>query len=63
MCAIFQKEVGVDVANDFEPEYEVSEGKNPPLLNLKTRDNCEKIYLATDPDREGRRLLGICRIC
>ncbi len=51
------KKLGVDVANDFEPEYEISEGKKATITKLKKlATTAEKIYLATDPDREGEAI-------
>ena len=61
--------MGVDVEHGFEPEYVVSrkDGKTAILKELKTAAaNSDKVYLATDPDREGEaiawhlaKLLGI----
>lgn len=52
-----KKKLGVDVAHDFEPEYEVSEGKKTTITKLKKlATSAEKIYLATDPDREGEAI-------
>lgn len=52
-----KKKLGVDVVNDFEPEYEISEGKKATITKLKKlASTAEKIYLATDPDREGEAI-------
>lgn len=49
--------LGVDIENDFAPEYEVIEGKSKVLAQLKTAaKNSEIIYLAPDPDREGEAI-------
>jgi len=49
--------LGVDVSNHFEPEYEVSKGKSQVITTLKKNaETAEKIYLATDPDREGEAI-------
>ena len=49
--------LGVDIQNDFKPNYTVIKGKTKYLENLKkaSRD-AEKIYLASDPDREGEAI-------
>ncbi|GIK83451.1 MAG: DNA topoisomerase 1 [Patescibacteria group bacterium] len=49
--------LGVDVEHDFEPTYEVSENKVKVVTKLKqAASHAEKIYLATDPDREGEAI-------
>ncbi len=49
-----KRKLGVDVAHDFEPEYEVIRGKQPLLKELRTAARkADKVFLATDPDREG----------
>jgi len=48
---------GVDVDNDFEPKYITIRGKGDILANLrKIAKSAKKIYLATDPDREGEAI-------
>jgi len=48
---------GVDVENDFEPKYITIRGKGDILANLrKQAKNAKKVYLATDPDREGEAI-------
>ena len=48
---------GVDVDNDFEPKYITIRGKGDILAGLrKLAKNAKKIYLATDPDREGEAI-------
>jgi len=50
-------ELGVDVENNFEPHYVVIKGKKKYLNNLaKAVDGVEKVYLASDPDREGEAI-------
>ena len=45
--------LGIDVENDFEPKYITIRGKGDILANLRKEvKKAEKIYLATDPDRE-----------
>ena len=49
--------MGVDPANDFEAEYEVLDGRNKVLSEIKSAaKEVEAIYLAPDPDREGEAI-------
>ncbi len=49
--------LGIDVDNDFEPKYITIRGKGDVLANLRKEvKKAEKIYLATDPDREGEAI-------
>ncbi len=49
--------LGVDVEGDFEPKYITIRGKGDVLANLrKLVKKSDKIYLATDPDREGEAI-------
>ncbi len=51
------KKLGVDVDNDFAPEYITIRGKGKILQELKTAaKKCDTIYLAPDPDREGEAI-------
>ena len=46
-----------DVENDFEPKYITIRGKGDILANLRKEvKKAEKVYLATDPDREGEAI-------
>lgn len=46
--------LGVDLDNDFKPNYVVIKGKNKDVKELKKLvESADHIYLATDPDREG----------
>ena len=46
--------LGVDLDNDFKPNYVIIKGKNKDVKELKKLvDAAEHVYLATDPDREG----------
>jgi len=48
---------GVDVDNDFEPKYITIRGKGDILAALrKQAKTAKKVYLATDPDREGEAI-------
>ena len=49
--------LGVDVEGDFEPKYITIRGKGDVLAKLRKEvKKAEKIYLATDPDREGEAI-------
>lgn len=52
-----KKSIGVDVENNFEPTYEVSEDKKKVITLLKKQaKEADLIVLATDPDREGEAI-------
>ena len=52
-----QRTLGVDLANDFEPEYVNSAERADVIENLQKEANKSKdILLATDPDREGEAI-------
>jgi len=49
--------LSVDTENNFEPTYAVSEGKTKVVRKLKSlAKRVDKVYLATDPDREGEAI-------
>ncbi len=49
--------LGIDVENDFEPKYITIRGKGGTLSELKKLSKeAGKVYLATDPDREGEAI-------
>lgn len=52
-----KSQMGVDVDNDFEPKYITIRGKGELLASLrKEAKKADKIFLATDPDREGEAI-------
>ena len=52
-----KKDLGVDIENNFTPTYVVSEDKTKVVKQLKkVAKNANKIFLATDPDREGEAI-------
>lgn len=52
-----QKKIGIDVDNNFEPDYVVIPGRKKTLDGLKkSSKGKEAIYIATDPDREGEAI-------
>lgn len=49
--------LGIDVENDYEPKYITIRGKGDILAKLRKEvKKADKIYLATDPDREGEAI-------
>lgn len=49
--------LGIDIENNFEPGYITIRGKGPVVKELKAEaKKVDKIYLATDPDREGEAI-------
>ncbi|MCR5674937.1 MAG: type I DNA topoisomerase [Lachnospiraceae bacterium] len=52
-----RSQMGVDVTHDFEPKYITIRGKGDLLADLRKRvKKADRIYLATDPDREGEAI-------
>ncbi|HTJ40772.1 MAG TPA: type I DNA topoisomerase [Kofleriaceae bacterium] len=52
-----KSKIGVDIENGFEPEYEVIDGKKKVMAEIrKAAREVEKVYLASDPDREGEAI-------
>ena len=51
------KGLNVDIENNFEPTYAIQPGKRRVVTALKTAvKNCDKLFLATDLDREGEAI-------
>jgi len=51
------KGLNVDIDNDFEPTYDIMPGKKRTVISLKSSaKKCDKLYLATDLDREGEAI-------
>ena len=49
--------MGIDFDNDFEPKYITIRGKGEILAQLRKEvKKADKVYLATDPDREGEAI-------
>ena len=62
-----QKTMGIDVNNNFKPEYIVSPDKQATIDMIKKEiEKCDTVYLAADPDREGEaiswHLANVCGI-
>ncbi len=52
-----KSKLGVNIENDFEPEYINIRGKGDLIKSLKKEaGKAKKVYLATDPDREGEAI-------
>ena len=52
-----KSQMGIDIEHDFEPKYITIRGKGELLAALrKAVKKADKIYLATDPDREGEAI-------
>ena len=49
--------LGIDIENNYEPKYITIRGKGELLSKLRKEvKKADKIYLATDPDREGEAI-------
>lgn len=52
-----KSQIGVDIDNNFEPKYITIRGKGDVISKLKKEaKTAKKVYLATDPDREGEAI-------
>ncbi|NLJ78564.1 MAG: type I DNA topoisomerase [Tissierellia bacterium] len=52
-----KSKLGIDIENNFEPRYITIRGKGPVVQELRREaKKSDKIYLATDPDREGEAI-------
>ncbi|MBU0572336.1 type I DNA topoisomerase [Patescibacteria group bacterium] len=52
-----KSKLGVDIENNFKPDYVVVPGREKDIEEMvKSAKKAEKIYLATDPDREGEAI-------
>ena len=52
-----KSKMGIDIEHDFEPEYINIRGKGDLIKSLKQEaKKAKKVYLATDPDREGEAI-------
>ena len=52
-----KSQLGIDVEKDFSPKYITIRGKGPIIKNIKKEaSKADKIFLATDPDREGEAI-------
>lgn len=52
-----ENRLSVDIKQNFKPKYEVIKGKEKLVEELKqAAEQCDEIFLATDPDREGEAI-------
>ena len=52
-----KSQLGIDVEHDYEPKYITIRGKGEILAELRKEvKKADKVYLATDPDREGEAI-------
>lgn len=52
-----KKELGVDIKHDFKPDYKILPARKGLVSELqKSAKQCDTIYLAADPDREGEAI-------
>lgn len=52
-----QKSFAIDIKNNFEPKYEILPDKKELIKELKNKaDKAERVFIATDPDREGEAI-------
>ena len=48
--------LGIDIENDFKPNYQIIKGKAQLVKELKQAAKNSHVFLATDPDREGEAI-------
>ncbi|MBQ8764954.1 MAG: DNA topoisomerase I, partial [Clostridia bacterium] len=52
-----KSQLGIDIENDYEPKYITIRGKGDKLAEIKRYvKKADKVFLATDPDREGEAI-------
>ena len=51
-----RSQMGVDTEDNYEPKYITIRGKGPVVKDLKNMRKAKKIFLASDPDREGEAI-------
>ena len=52
-----KSKLGIDIDNDFKPQYSNMPEKKDLIKSLKqAAAECDEVYLATDPDREGEAI-------
>lgn len=57
VCDLPPEKLNVDIRHNFKPNYEIIKGKEDLVKELvKLSKKNEKVYLATDPDREGEAI-------
>ena len=57
VCDLPQRTLGIDIEHGFKPQYVITPDKEETIRRLSQAvDKYEKVYLATDPDREGEAI-------
>lgn len=57
VCDLPERSLGIDIENGFKPQYVVTADKQATIKQLQTAvKKYDKVYLATDPDREGEAI-------
>lgn len=59
ICDLPEKSLGIDIENNFEPEYEISKDKKKKIIIKQLKEavkESKEVYLAADPDREGEAI-------
>ncbi len=57
VCDLPEKSLGIEIENDFKPEYVLVKDKKELIKKLKQASkDSEAVFLATDPDREGEAI-------
>ena len=57
VCDLPQRTLGIDIEHGFKPQYVITPDKEETIKRLSQAvDKYEKVYLATDPDREGEAI-------
>jgi DNA topoisomerase-1 len=59
VCDLPEKSLGIDIENNYEPNYVVSKDKNKKAIIKSLKDAVkvsDEVYLAADPDREGEAI-------
>ncbi len=52
-----KSKLGVDIQNDFEPDFEIIQGKEKVIREIKSKvAEADEVFLAPDPDREGEAI-------
>lgn len=53
-----KRSLGIDIDNNYEPQYVITDSKKRKIINdlINAVKSSDKVYLATDPDREGEAI-------
>ena len=57
VCDLPESSIGIEIDNNFKPKYVITPSKKDTIKRLKSEaERAERVYLATDPDREGEAI-------